>query len=177
MDTLPSNTAAHPGPLDPIRDCAPDELVFPLVARDPDAPAAIRHWADTRRKRITSLLVDGDVEPDDLESLKSDLRRCSAADEEADRFEAWRLGRDQGEAKLERATYGGEAKDDSERVAYSSAVQSIAKAAFHLRAALDGLTPAMDPDLVELAELHERVRALHLAKLERRAAYPGSAAP
>lgn len=168
MDSIQSNTAAHPGPLDPIKDCQPDELVFPLVARDPDAPSAIRHWADTRRKRISLALVCGDVEPDELEGLKSDLRRCTAADEEADRFEAWRLGRDLSDAPLERATYAGPAKDDTARATYLAAVQSLAEAAFHLQNAVAGFTQSLDADLAEVADMQARVHALHLAKLERR---------
>lgn len=169
MDAL--NTAAHPGPLDPTASCAPDEPIFPLVAHDPDAPAAIRHWSDTRRARIASAIVQGDVEPDALNALKSDLARCTEADELADAFDAWRERRDTSDAPLERATYNGPTKDDSARAAHHAGVQAIAEAAFHLAAALQAFEAVGDPDMVELCQLHERTKALHMSRIETRATY------
>lgn len=55
------------------------EPVFTLMARDPHAPILIRIWADQRRAAI----VKGERDEDDL-------RKCSEADEIADRMEEWR---------------------------------------------------------------------------------------
>jgi len=115
--------------------------------------------------------VQGDVEPEQLAALKSDLVRCTAADELADVFDAWREHRDTSDAPLERATYNGPTKDDSARAAHHAGVQAIAEAAFHLAAALNALEAVNDADLAELAQLHERTKALHLAKLETRATF------
>lgn len=85
------STKEHPSPYDGMERALAGEPVFTLIARDPDAPSAVRHWSDTRRTRITSAIVDLGHDPVP-EEWKDDLRRCSEADVVADDMERWRKG-------------------------------------------------------------------------------------
>jgi hypothetical protein len=60
-----------------------DEPMFVLLARDAQAPAKVREWADERARQI-----------DHGERPASDMAQITEARECADRMEAWRIEND-----------------------------------------------------------------------------------
>lgn len=99
------NTLARPGEFDALEKARPDELIFPLLERDPDAPAVIRFWVDLRRKRALAEIEDADA-------LKDELRQCTEAEFIAFEMERRQRG-EVGEAVATRATYSGAAVEKS----------------------------------------------------------------
>lgn len=75
-------TKANLSPTGCFARALPDEPMMVFLARDPCAPAAIRHWADLRVARGTK----GD-EPEDAENMTDAL-------ETAEAFERWRVEND-----------------------------------------------------------------------------------
>ena len=130
-----SNTIAEPSPLDPTASCHPNEPIFPLVGHDPDAPAAVRFWADTRRTRITRLINDlppGTMMTDDM---KEDLRRCTEADFIANDMESWLKGKDADEKiKGGRLRHGNDERPDADE-STTEIREKLAKAVTNLREA------------------------------------------
>lgn len=72
-------TKLQPGKYDCYKNALPDEPMFTLLGRDPQAPAVIRQWVYQRRTLITM----GDKPPSDNEML--DEAMSCAAD-----MERWR---------------------------------------------------------------------------------------
>jgi len=157
-----TNTAAHPGPLDPTADCAPDEPYFPLVGRDPDAPAAIRHWCDTRRARLVKDLIARKQPSDErMAEIHDDLRRCTEAETIADAMVRWRRGHKDEPAPLPaRENYSGVVHDEAltsetdRRKQVASAVQSLREAAYYISTAQEllGASGELAPGEREMLE-------------------------
>lgn len=74
-------TKRNPGPNSCYARALPDEPMFILLGRDPDAPFTIRNWARTRDAR---LLSSGEIPADDE-------RQMQLAESDAQDFEAWRI--------------------------------------------------------------------------------------
>jgi hypothetical protein len=98
--TTPVSTKTTPSPFDGLAKAEPDEPIFTLVGRDPDAPEAITHWVDTRRRR----LLTGD--PVDPAVLRLELVQLTEAEMVAFEFKRWRLGHaDEDTKSTKRASY------------------------------------------------------------------------
>jgi hypothetical protein len=98
---MSENTLAKPGEFDALEKARPDELIFPLLERDPCAPPTIRFWVDLRRRRAL-----GEIE--DIDALKDELRQCTEAEFIAIEMERRRKG-EVAEVAETRASYSGEA--------------------------------------------------------------------
>ncbi len=151
------STKEHPSPYDGMEKASADEPVFTLIGRDPDGPATVRFWSDTRRKRISSAMID--IDDPVPEEWKDDLRRCTEADVVADDMERWRRGLPPEVA----ADHG----DDEIREAlkHEGVATSMREADYHLTAACEAIATreGYDPDaLIRLGELRAQVHALAL---------------
>lgn len=93
------NTKARPGEFDALEKARPDELIFTLLERDPDAPPAILFWVQRRRDRARAEIKDKD-------KLKAELMQCTEAEFIAMEMESRQRG-GEAEAVDTRATYGG----------------------------------------------------------------------
>lgn len=65
---MSENTLAKPGEFDALEKARPDELIFPLLGRDPCAPPTILHWCDLRRERARDI-KDDDKRKDELRQI------------------------------------------------------------------------------------------------------------
>jgi hypothetical protein len=97
---MTENTLARPGEFDALEKARPDELIFPLLERDPDAPPSIHFWVDRRRRRARAEIADPDA-------LKAELMQCTEAEFIAFEMERRQKGED-AEAMPARASYSGE---------------------------------------------------------------------
>lgn len=75
-----TSTAETPGPYDALEKARPGEPLFPLMGRDPHAPATILHWVDLRRKDALELTDPEDRRAEllkltDAEMVACDMRR------------------------------------------------------------------------------------------------------
>lgn len=70
-------TKANPGRFDCYARAEPDEPVFVLLGRDPDAPMLIRLWAEIRKRCGESgdKLVDAMQTANAMEDYRADLER------------------------------------------------------------------------------------------------------
>jgi hypothetical protein len=173
-----TNTLSEPGPYDPLDRTDPTEPVFPLVARDPHAPATVRHWVDLTRRTATSALLDLVPGSPEIERHKEKLRQCSEADIVAAEMELWRKGKPERAEAPVKVLYSGVTLDAGqlseaqrkERVA--EAVRDLREAAFHASEARDKLQAlgVLEPsETVAIEEALERVNSVADAHTVRRA--------
>lgn len=76
-------TKNNPGPNSCYAKALPDEPMFILLGRDPDAPTTIRAWAGIREQRLIDEDKDG-----------SEDEQIDAAVADAEAFEKWRADND-----------------------------------------------------------------------------------
>ena len=69
---MSGNTKGRPGEFDAFEKARPDELIFTLLERDPDAPPVIFHWCDLRRARSRQI--------PDVEKRVAELKQISEAE-------------------------------------------------------------------------------------------------
>jgi hypothetical protein len=91
-------TKNNPGSYDCYRNAEPDEPVFVLLGRDPNAPTAVRKWAEQRKR-----MIDIGLKPE------SDLPMVREAMECAITMDQYRTQREQ--AKAEAAQTASELTD------------------------------------------------------------------
>lgn len=163
-----SNTAARPGPFDPTADCMPDEPYFPLVGRDPDAPAAINFWADHRRKRLTRELVSRKApSPERMAEIQEDLQRCTEADEIAADMVRWKKGQPEHNTSPGRVNYSGNEADAdqvteaAQRSSVAAQVQNLREAAYFASEARDHLGSMAVLDPLQQVQLEEALRLIN----------------
>jgi hypothetical protein len=72
-------TKNNPGQFDCYDNALPDEPMFTLLGRDPDAPDVVRKWADNREQLVKLYLRPA-----------SDMEQVQEARECADEMERWR---------------------------------------------------------------------------------------
>lgn len=145
-----TNTAAHPGPYDPLDKAKPDEPVFTLIARDPHAPATVVHWASLARAVA--------MEIEDEEQRRHDLQKCTEAEMIACDMINYRKGHPEQSAAPARKTYNpapaGVSDEVKRRQAIGAAVQSLREAAYHTQMAREQFTviDALGPGEAEMLE-------------------------
>jgi len=76
-------TKLNPGEFDCYAHALPDEPMFVLLGRDPDAPGAIRDWAYRRQVKINSGLL-----PQSDQAVVDEAHSC------AKQMELWRAQND-----------------------------------------------------------------------------------
>lgn len=76
-------TKSNPGKHDCYNNALPDEPMFVLLGRDPDAPRLIREWVEERRNMISA-----------KQRPIADLNMCAEASQLADDMEKWRREND-----------------------------------------------------------------------------------
>ena len=76
-------TKNNPGDFDCYSNALPDEPMFVLLARDPDAAEATRYWAGLRARRI-----DQGKAPSSDEPMVSEALRC------VENMQTWRREND-----------------------------------------------------------------------------------
>lgn len=132
-----TNTAANPGPYDPLEKAKPDEPVFTLVARDPHAPATVLHWVDLARTSAMAI--------DDHDQRRHDLQKCTEAEMIACDMITFRKGHPEQSTAPARKSYadptaGATVSDEvKRRQAIGAAVQSLREAAYHTQVAREQL--------------------------------------
>lgn len=66
-------TKNNPAPFDCYANALPDEEMFVLLARDPDAPALVEQWADNRAWAIAT-----GKRPESDMAMVTEARECAA---------------------------------------------------------------------------------------------------
>lgn len=144
------NTLERPGEFDALEKARPDELIFPLLERDPCAPPTIHHWVALRREKAREI-----TDPD---KLKAELMQCTEAEFIAFEMASRQRG-GQAEAVETRASYSGRATERSVvEVLMSKARARLGEADFHASESLDLLRQLAEheaehvaPELIEEA--------------------------
>lgn len=140
---MSENTLERPGEFDALEKARPDELIFPLLERDPDAPPVIRFWVDRRRKRALA-------EIEDMDALKAELMQCTEAEFIAFEMERRRKG-EAVEVAATRASYSGEAVARPATDDLMTKLRSrVAEADYEANEALNLIAEivAVDPELI-----------------------------
>lgn len=109
-----ASTPTSPGAYDALEKAKPGEGMFPLLARDPCAPAAITEWCRLRRNRALKLYGES-ANPRDKELLAAELRQCANAEKVAEEFADYAKGLQ--EVPGERASYQAVIKSAEEQAA------------------------------------------------------------
>lgn len=170
------STKETPGEFDAFEKARPDELIFTLLERDPDAPPAIMFWVDRRRTRAIKSRMEEDSRPD---ALANELRQCS----EAEMIAIEMISRQRG-GKAEKVksatTYSGNVNPAAEMDGLMAKLRAmLGNADYHANLALETMAEiaALDPAKLT-AEITERlgstIKTLHHIALElspHRAAY------
>mgnify|MGYP005725558921 CR=1 FL=1 len=73
-------TKNNPGDFDCYQNAEPDEPMFILLARDPDAPALVRTWCTARMARL---------QHDESADLEHELNKLKEAQKCARQMEEW----------------------------------------------------------------------------------------
>jgi len=136
-----TSSLAEPGPFDALEKAEPKEPMFPLLARDPDAPATITEWARLRRNRAIRLYGDSASEAD-KKLLAAELAQCANAERVAEEMSAWRG--DQDAPTAQRVSHGvqrteEELREASQRDRLAALVRHLREGAYHVCEARDGL--------------------------------------
>lgn len=174
------STKEHPGEFDAFEKAKPDELIFTLLERDPDAPPTILHWVDRRRTRAFAT-YEAETMP---EALRNELLQCT----EAEMIAIEMLSR-QGGGKAEKikapATYSGNANPTAEMDGLMAKLRSqLGNADYHANLARETMAEiaALDPGKIGAeiaARLEGAIHTMHLTALElspHRAAYQAEGA-
>lgn len=136
------STKETPGAFDALEKAEPGEVMFPLLSRDPCAPATVRFWAHQRRNRAFKMF--GHIKTRKAKKLfDAELQQCAQAEKVAFDMEEQRGGDDEVEAT--KATYAdverteAELAEASARKRRDALVRHLREAAYHLCEAKDGL--------------------------------------
>ncbi len=138
-----ASTPAQPGAYDALEKAAPGEPMFPLLGRDPCAPAAITEWCRLRRNLALKEWGES-ANPRDKELLAAELRQCANAEAVALEFNSWR--EDHTEAAVERASYQPVIKSADEQAMAAKRHRrdhmgkSLREAAYYLQEAKEAAT-------------------------------------
>jgi hypothetical protein len=184
-----TNTITEPGPFDALSRARPDEPLFPLLGRDPAAPAAITEWCRVRRNTAIRTFAPGS------EELVEELRQCADAEAVALQMQAYRTGwHEEEQERAERVAHSGvcgETPEQRERARLvADTVGHLREAAFHVNEAGERLA-ALGPDalaiykasgmtglpLLDLADVLGALREIDAAITPRRGAVPQAEAP
>lgn len=123
MSDVPISTKEHPSPYDGLEKAQPDEPLFTLLARDPDAAPLVLEWAERRRSRARWI--------DDPADRRAELQQCNEAEEVAWAMQRWRKGEEEVVVET-RASYNDTAIDEPWRREISLALQHLRNAAYSL---------------------------------------------
>jgi hypothetical protein len=135
------STITEPGPFDALAKAEPTEPMFPLLARDPDAPATITEWCRLRRNRAVRDFGDS-KRASDKKLLAAELAQCAHAEQVAIEMGEWRSGHD---APVAQRVSHGVQRSEAELAAAASherlagIVRHLREAAYQLCEAKDGL--------------------------------------
>lgn len=146
-----TNTAAHPGPYDPLDKAKPEEPIFTLVGRDPHAPGTVLHWVAQARAEAMAL--------DDDEKRRHGLQKCTEAELIACDMMTFRKGHPAQSSAPARKTYSqapvadpGRLDEARRRLAIAGAVQTLREAAYHAKLAQEQLAVlGIDPEMLQAA--------------------------
>lgn len=133
-------TKESPGQFDALEKAAPNEPVFPLLARDECAPATITFWCHQRRNRAFKLYGESSKDAD-RELLAAELRQAANAEEVALQFDDYR--KQEAPADIVRSSYNEVIKSAEElaeadrRKRREQAVADLSEASYHLCEARD----------------------------------------
>lgn len=150
-----TSTITTPGPYDALEKAQPGEPMFPLLARDPCAPAAVTEWCRLRRNRAIRLY--GDVPEDRAQKLlAAEMSQCAHAEAMALEMGEWRAQEYADEPadgatrsqEVERSEEERQAASDRER--REKVIRNLREAAYHLAEAREGGEAA---GLIALANL------------------------
>lgn len=151
-----------PGPLDALDKQRPDEPRFVLLGRDPDAPAGIAGWADSRRKRM-DLAQYGEHNQMPPE-VRDELVQISEAEIVAAEMVRYRLKHpelDSTTARRATISDATAAKALSDREKLMRCLKHMREAAYHTRESLDGLQPLGVLEIDQIAALDEALRTIN----------------
>lgn len=177
---MADNTLSRPGEFDALEKARPDELLFPLLERDPDAPPTILFWVSRRRARAFAsadlAVIDSSNMPD---KLADELRQCA----EAEQIAIEMLSRQKGgkaEAIAKATSYSGNTRPEAEIEGKMTRLRGkLGDCDYHGHEALPILAEiiALAPDHIEprvAAEIEAAIGTIHRCVLElspHRAAY------
>jgi len=173
---MTENTKAHPGEFDALEKALPDELIFTLLERDPDAPATIHFWVDCRRKRARKMA--------DLDAMRAELLQITEAEFIAIEMADRQRGRTKKAAPTKamvnsKKTYSGMVDPDAARNASLAKVRAMTSDAdCAVKDALDVMV-VLDPSQLEpgllddLRKVHEQMHLIALKLSPHRAALLG----
>lgn len=154
-----ASTPATPGAYDALEKAAPGEPMFPLLARDPCAPATVTEWC--RLRRNMALHEWGESQnPRDKELLAAELRQCANAEAVALEMGDWR--KEHVAVEGVRASYQPVIKSADEQAMAAKRhrrdhmLKSLREAAYHLCEAKDA---AVDLMLLGTSTLLESMEA------------------
>lgn len=176
-------TASTPGAYDPLASARPDEPIFSLMARDPDAPPTVTFWAQLRRNRAIKRYGTDPKREKDRKALNAEFLQCAEAEEVAMVMTEWRKGEGEHEGEG-RANYQ-EVKKTEEQLAAAKLAKRQEELRRHLREAAYHLCEVKDalPGLALVEEIHVALlrqsieHANHLAdELEPKREWPAAEA-
>lgn len=85
-------TKIRPGKFDCYDLALPDEPVFVLLGRDPDAPDRVKEWARRRLRRLHVLISSAHRRHYDHDEFVRQIKKVAEALDCADEMVAWRRG-------------------------------------------------------------------------------------
>lgn len=137
-----TGTVTTPGPFDALEKARPDEPMFPLLARDPDAPATITEWCRLRRNRAYRLYGNS-KRAADKKMFDAELQQCNQAETVAQQMTDWR-GVATVDEPGQRASYqdvkksAEEIAEAEEREHREKMIRHLRECAYHLSETRDG---------------------------------------
>jgi hypothetical protein len=160
-----ASTPSTPGAYDALEKALPGEPMFPLLGRDPCAPAAITNWCHLRRNRAFKLWGHS-ANPRDKELLAAELRQCANAEAVAIEFGDFHSGLQ--EVAGERASYQAVIKSAEEQAAAvrrdlrKRARASLSEAAYYVQDAREAMEQLGDAAPVADTPLEGLLAGVHL---------------
>jgi len=125
------STLATPGPFDALSKAEDDEPIFPLLGRDPCAPATITEWCRLRRNRAYKLYGDK-LDETSRNTLHAELFQASEAEVMALRMSAWRTRTEPAAEDPSKPTYN-EIVKSTEEIEQARRLKILKDGIAHLR--------------------------------------------
>lgn len=153
----------QPGAYDALEKAEPGEPMFPLLARDPDAPATVTEWCRLRRNRALKLFGHS-KRTADKKLFAAELAQCANAERIAEEMADWRAGQDAPAAV--RISHGTQRTEVE--LAEAAARDRLAAAVRHLREADYFICEARDAlvDLGVIGEVTQGDLGMMMARLK-----------